>query len=87
MLEEKGFGHLYADKDSGEFLGAELMAPHADHLAHLLAWAIEMRVTVFEILSFPFYHPVLEEGLRTGFRALARQVSKKAPPLEIKAAP
>lgn len=84
MLEECGYGHLYADTHSGIFLGAELMAPHADHLAHLLAWAIEKRSTVFEILSFPFYHPVLEEGLRTGFRSLARMLKATSPELEVR---
>jgi dihydrolipoamide dehydrogenase len=31
-------------------------------------------MTVQTALAMPFYHPVLEEGLRTGLRDLARQL-------------
>ena len=84
MLSEIGLVHLYGDKKTGRFLGAELFAPHADHLAHLLAWAIEKEATVEEILSFPFYHPVLEEGLRTAFRSLANKIGIKTRDLEMR---
>lgn len=84
MLSEIGLVHLYGDKKTGRFLGAELFAPHADHLAHLLAWAIEKEATVEEILSFPFYHPVLEEGLRTAFRSLANKIGIKTKDLEMR---
>ena len=43
----------------------------AEHAAHLLAWAVQSRMTVQTALSMPFYHPVLEEGLRTALRELA----------------
>ena len=69
-LKEQGLMHIYGDKN-GKILGAELQAPEGEHLAHLLSWCIQMELTVFDVLKFPFYHPVVEEGLRTALRDLA----------------
>jgi len=69
-----GLLRLHAERDSGRLLAAEMCAPAAEHLAHLLALAIESRMTVADLLAMPFYHPVLEEGLRGALRDLARQV-------------
>jgi dihydrolipoamide dehydrogenase len=55
-------------------LGAELFGPQIEHLAHLLAWAVQQQLTVSTLLGMPFYHPVLEEGLRTGLRDLAEKL-------------
>ena len=68
MLRNKGLLHLYADRKSGRILGAEMIGPDAEHLAHLLAWAIQCELTVAQTLQMPFYHPVVEEGLRTALR-------------------
>jgi len=53
--------------------------PDAEHLAHLLALAMQQELTVHDLLGMPFYHPVLEEGLRSALRDLARQVETRAP--------
>jgi dihydrolipoamide dehydrogenase len=68
MLRNKGLLHVYADVANGRLLGAEMIGPDAEHLAHLLAWALQMQLSVAEILEMPFYHPVVEEGLRTALR-------------------
>ncbi|HFC1082154.1 TPA: dihydrolipoyl dehydrogenase [Neisseria gonorrhoeae] len=68
MLVNKGHMHLYAEKATGRFIGAEIVGPAAEHLAHLLAWAHQMKMTVPQMLDMPFYHPVIEEGLRTALR-------------------
>jgi dihydrolipoamide dehydrogenase len=68
MLRNRGLLHVYADVASGRFLGAEMIGPDAEHLAHLLAWANQLELTVAQILELPFYHPVVEEGLRTALR-------------------
>ena len=68
MLRNKGLLHVYADWRDGRFLGAEMIGPDAEHLAHLLAWALQIKVTVAQMLEMPFYHPVVEEGLRTALR-------------------
>lgn len=68
MLQNRGLARVYADATSGRFLGAELAAPRAEHLGHLLAWAHQAGMTIDQMLSMPFYHPVIEEGLRTALR-------------------
>lgn len=70
----KGILRLYAEIESGRLLGAELCAPAGEHMAHLLALAIDRSLTVQELLHMPFYHPVLEEGLRTALRTLAEKL-------------
>ena len=69
-------GHLrvYVETESGKLLGAEMIAPDGEHLAHLLAWAIQQQMTVFDILRMPYYHPVVEEGMRTALRDAAQKV-------------
>jgi len=70
----KGILRLYAEPESGRLLGAEMCAPAAEHMAHLLALAVERSLTARDMLRLPFYHPVLEEGLRTALRDLAAQL-------------
>lgn len=69
---------LYAERRSGRLLGAEMCAPAGEHMAHLLALAIGRALTVNDLLRMPFYHPVLEEGLRTALRTLAAQLQPAA---------
>ncbi|MBQ4831825.1 dihydrolipoyl dehydrogenase [Pseudoalteromonas sp. MMG010] len=70
MLKNKGHMRVYAEQGSGLFLGAEFIGPQAEHIAHLLAWAVQNKMTVPQMLDMPFYHPVIEEGLRTALRDL-----------------
>ncbi len=72
-----GLLRVYADKSSGRLLGAEMCAPLGEHLAHLLALAVQRKLTVRELLGMPFYHPVLEEGLRTALRDAASKLGGK----------
>jgi dihydrolipoamide dehydrogenase len=69
MLRNQGLLHVYAETGTGRFLGAEMLGPDAEHIGHLLAWALQMNLTVAQMLEMPFYHPVVEEGLRTALRA------------------
>ena len=70
----EGIMRLYARPESGVLLGAEMCAPAAEHMAHLLALAIQRSLTVRDLLRMPFYHPTLEEGLRSALRELAAQL-------------
>ena len=70
MGVNKGHLRVYGEPASRRLLGAEMVGPAAEHLAHLLAWTIEAGLTVEQILQMPFYHPVLEEGVRTALREL-----------------
>lgn len=74
MLRNRGILKVYAELGSGLFLGAEMFGPAAEHIGHLLAWAAQKRMTVGEMLEMPFYHPVIEEGLRTALRDLQHQL-------------
>jgi dihydrolipoamide dehydrogenase len=73
MGENSGSIRVYATRKDKQLLGAELFAPGGEHLAHLIAWAITQRLTANELLNMPFYHPVLEEGLRTAITDVAHQ--------------
>jgi dihydrolipoamide dehydrogenase len=78
MLQNQGMLRVYAEYGTGRFLGAEMIGPRAEHLAHLLSWACQSRMTVEQMLEMPFYHPVVEEGVRTALRALHAELAKGA---------
>ncbi|MEO8344156.1 MAG: dihydrolipoyl dehydrogenase [Betaproteobacteria bacterium] len=78
MLRNQGLLHVYADARTGLFLGAEMLGPEAEHIGHLLAWALQMRLTVPQMLEMPFYHPVVEEGLRTALRDAQKKLKLAA---------
>ena len=78
MLQNKGMLRVYGEYGSGCFLGAEMIAPRGEHLGHLLAWAVQSRMTVSQMLTMPFYHPVIEEGVRTALRDLAENIARDA---------
>jgi dihydrolipoamide dehydrogenase len=71
--QNRGKVRIYGDKKDGRLLGAEMIAPSGEHMAHLLAWAIANQMRADDVLSMPFYHPVLEEALRTALRQIAKQ--------------
>ena len=73
--KNKGGVELYVDKQSRQLLGAELLTESAEHLAHLLAWCVDDKLTIDEILKKPFYHPTIEEGLRTALKHARRQLN------------
>ncbi|MEM9697105.1 MAG: dihydrolipoyl dehydrogenase, partial [Myxococcota bacterium] len=66
----QGKVRIYAERHTGRLLGAELFGPRVEHMSHLLAWAVQQGLTVDQALAMPFYHPVVEEGLRTALRNL-----------------
>jgi dihydrolipoamide dehydrogenase len=68
MLRNRGLLHVYAETGTELFVGAEMLGPDAEHIGHLLAWALQMQLTIPQMLEMPFYHPVVEEGLRTALR-------------------
>lgn len=83
MSKNKGILHIYAEQNTGQLLGAEMIAPAGEHLAHLLAWAIQQNMTVFDVLQMPYYHPTVEEGMRTAIRDLASQIHPHKPLADI----
>jgi len=77
MLRNQGMIRIYADRESGKLLGTEMAAPGGEHLAHLLAWSIQQKLTVFDLLAKPFYHPTVEETLYTALLDLVDAVGHK----------
>ena len=82
MLRNRGILKVYGEQGSGLFLGAEMFGPAAEHMAHLLAWAAQQGMTVSSMLKMPFYHPVIEEGLRTALRDLSHKLHIGPPVIE-----
>ncbi|SCZ57443.1 dihydrolipoyl dehydrogenase [Thiohalomonas denitrificans] len=73
----EGILQLYVDSEEGCIVGSEMATPDAEHLGHLLAWAIQQRSTVDKLLQMPFYHPTVEEGLRPALQAARRQLGER----------
>ena len=84
MNKNTGMANLYVQKSDGKLLGAQIAAPHGEHLAHHLAWAMEQELTVHDMLELPYYHPTLEEGLYTLLLKCVKKLeSKKEGILEV----
>jgi dihydrolipoamide dehydrogenase len=58
-----------------------MMATGGEHLAHLLAWAIQRGETVHSLLAMPFYHPVIEEMLQSALQDIARHLESRQSPV------
>lgn len=76
MGHKHGLMKVFADAH-GVLIGAEMACAGAEHMAHELAWLIQQRVHVVDALQLPFYHPVLEEGLRTALHGIRRQLPER----------
>ena len=74
MGRNQGLIRVYGARECCSIIGAEMFGPRVEHLAHLLAWVTQERMTVTRALQMPVYHPVIEEGLRTALRNLARKL-------------
>jgi dihydrolipoamide dehydrogenase len=68
MRQNRGAARLYFERETKRFLGAEMAGPRAENIGHLLAWAHQTGLTLDQMLAMPFYHPVVEEGIRTALR-------------------
>ncbi|MFW2590019.1 dihydrolipoyl dehydrogenase [Sagittula sp. SSi028] len=77
--ENIGLVRIYAAAPNGHLIGADLFCPGADHLGHLLAWAMEARQTAGDLLDRPFYHPTLEEGLKAALKDICQAVPLDVP--------
>lgn len=74
MSQNQGLIRIYGDRKCCIIVGAEMITPRAEHLAHLLSWVAQERMTVTRALQMPVYHPVVEEGMRAALRDLARKL-------------
>ncbi len=67
---------LFADKETGIILGAEIFGRGAEHFAHYLSLVITHKLTVQDILAAPFYHPCLEEVMKEAVKQAKFQLTK-----------
>ena len=81
----RNYGHLcvYAERQSGRLLGAEMMMPDGEYIGHFLAMAIENNLLVQDVMRTPFYHPTVLEGLDNALNAILNQLesSRQGPVL------
>lgn len=63
-----GLLRLYVCKENDCVLGASMVGPDAEYIAHLLTYAVNHDLTLSSLLNTPFYHPTILEGLRTALR-------------------
>lgn len=66
---------LYVSPADGRLLGATVFARGGEHLAHLIAWAVQRGEKVEDMRRMPFYHPAVEEIVQTALRAAAKKLS------------
>lgn len=82
----EGLVQIHADATNARLKGATLFCPGADHLSHLLAWAIEDRLDANALLDRPYYHPTFEEGLKPALREICEKVGIAPPSVRDQAA-
>ncbi|MEO8935708.1 MAG: dihydrolipoyl dehydrogenase [Burkholderiaceae bacterium] len=75
--DEANLVRVYADRRDGTLFGGSLVSTQGEHLAHLLAWAVDQRLTVDRLLAMPFYHPTVEELLQTALKDVSRKVVRR----------
>ncbi len=63
-LEPYGLLQVYFDDRTQVVVGAEMVGPRVEHLAHLVAMAVSQKTTASQLSRLPYYHPTFEEALR-----------------------
>jgi pyruvate/2-oxoglutarate dehydrogenase complex dihydrolipoamide dehydrogenase (E3) component len=61
MEAKDGFVKLLADPNSGEIIGGTCVGPVGGELIHEIVAAMAKRMTVYELVAMPHYHPTLAE--------------------------
>ncbi|MFY9291324.1 MAG: dihydrolipoyl dehydrogenase, partial [Methylorubrum rhodinum] len=72
MDRAQGGLRLYAEP-GGRLVGAEMIGPEVEHLAHLVAHAVQDGLDAKTFRDRPFYHPTLEEALDTALAGLTER--------------
>ncbi|MBK8976722.1 MAG: FAD-dependent oxidoreductase [Planctomycetes bacterium] len=65
-----GIMKLVADRPTGRILGAQLLAPRADDIVHVLAAIIALGGSAEQMVAMPWYHPTLTEVLLSLARSI-----------------
>lgn len=70
--QNDGQAFVHGRIGTGKITGADLFCPGGEHLGHLLAWAMTEGASASDLLSRPFYHPTLEEGLKSALNDIRK---------------
>ncbi|MBO1529891.1 dihydrolipoyl dehydrogenase [Psychrobacter sp. F1192] len=70
-----GLLHIYGCKETDKILGASMVGPDAEYVAHIMAVAITNELSIKALLDTPFYHPTILEGLRSALRDVQKQMA------------
>lgn len=81
--KNRGVLRIYAQRSDGRLLGAAMVCVKGENLAHLIAWAIQQELTVFDLLKMPFYHPVIEEALQAALYDVLSRLDTKHEVVEL----
>lgn len=81
MAQNKGVLRIFVEKPGGKLIGAAMIAPRGEHLAHLLAWSIQQELNVFDLLKLPYYHPVIEEALQACLNTIVDELEQPLTPI------
>lgn len=86
MAANRGVLRLYADRRNGNLLGMSMIGPRGEHLAHSIAWAMEMGMNIRDLARMPFYHPVIEEALQPAIASILGELppDQDAVPAELR---
>jgi len=76
ILMEAKIGHVkvLADPTYGRILGAEIVGPEAGELIHIFSVAVAAKLTVFDLLKAPWYHPTLAEIVTYPLEEIAEKI-------------
>jgi dihydrolipoamide dehydrogenase len=77
MGRNRGVLRVYVDNTQGRVVGAAMVSPAGEHLAHLIAWSIQQRLTVFDMLKLPYYHPTIEEAIQRALNGLLDKIATR----------
>lgn len=80
ILMEAVRGHVtvFAGREGGRLLGAEIVGKDAGELIHCFTAPLAMRATVADLLRAPWYHPTLAEIVTYPLEEVARKLAALA---------
>jgi pyruvate/2-oxoglutarate dehydrogenase complex dihydrolipoamide dehydrogenase (E3) component len=78
ILMEAKIGHVkvLADPTYGRLLAAEIVGRDAGELIHIFSVALAAKLTVFDLLKAPWYHPTLAEIITYPLEEIAEKVAQ-----------
>jgi pyruvate/2-oxoglutarate dehydrogenase complex dihydrolipoamide dehydrogenase (E3) component len=67
---------VLADPTYGRLLAAEIVGRDAGELIHIFSVALAAKLTVFDLLKAPWYHPTLAEIITYPLEEIAEKVAQ-----------